>query len=95
MPLITFKPNGIIVDVPSNSLLIDAAKKANISAPAPCGGNGVCGKCIVKIESGVVDFDNNGVLTKQMIAEGLVLICKTKILEESVCLANAGTFIRG
>lgn len=84
MPLVTFKPSGKIVDVPAYSSLLDAAKKADISVEIPCGGNGVCGKCLVKIDSGAVDFENNGLLDEQMLSEGLVLICKTKIKSEPV-----------
>jgi len=81
MPLVTFNPGGVIVDVPAHSPLLDAAKKAGISVETPCGGKGVCGKCLVRIESGEVEFNNSGLLTKQMIEDGLVLICKSKVLD--------------
>lgn len=87
MPLVTFNPGGIIVEVPTHSPLLDAAKKAGISVETPCGGNGVCGKCLVRIESGDVDFDNNGILPKQMIEEGLVLVCRSKVLDVPVCVS--------
>ena len=51
MPLVTFNPGGIMVEVPVHSPLLDAAKKAGISVETPCGGDGVCGKCLVRIES--------------------------------------------
>ncbi len=86
MPHITFKPSGIIVDVPADSSLLEAAKKAGISVEIPCGGNGLCGKCLVKIEYGAVCFDNNGVLSQSMLDESFVLLCKTKILDEPVCV---------
>jgi len=84
MPVVTFKPNGILVNVPNNSSLLNAAKLAGISVETPCGGNGVCGRCLVKIEAGKVDFFNNGILSDEMLNEGLVLICKTKVLDEPV-----------
>lgn len=87
MPLVTFNPGGISVEVPTHSPLLDAAKKAGISVETPCGGNGVCGKCLVRIESGEVDFDNNGILTKQMIEEGLVIVCRSKVLDVPVCVS--------
>lgn len=86
MPHITFKPSGIIVDVPADSSLLDAAKKAGISVEIPCGGNGLCGKCLVKIEYGSISFNNNGVLSQSMLDENLVLLCKTKVLDEPVCV---------
>lgn len=86
MPHITFKPSGIIVDVPADSSLLDAAKKAGLSVEIPCGGNGLCGKCLVKIESGAISFNNNGILSQSMLDESFVLLCKTKILDEPVCV---------
>lgn len=84
MPKITFKPSGKTVEMPPGSPLLDAAKKAGISVDTPCGGKGTCGKCLVKIESGKVDFDNNGTLSNDLARDGYVLICKTKAADEPV-----------
>jgi len=87
MPLITFNPGEISVEVPTHAPLLDAAKRAGISVETPCGGNGICGRCLVRIESGAVEFDNNGILTKQMTDEGLVLVCRTKVLDVPVSVS--------
>jgi uncharacterized 2Fe-2S/4Fe-4S cluster protein (DUF4445 family) len=87
MPQITFLPAGATIEVPAGSELLDAAKKAGISVEAPCGGHGICGKCLVKIISGRVDFDNSsGIFHSDLLADGFVLICKTKVTDEPVCV---------
>ena len=86
MPLITFKPSGKTIEVPNGSLLLDATKAAGISVEAPCGGHGICGKCLVRIQSGKVDFNNNGLVSEDLIKEGFVLICKTKVQGEPICV---------
>lgn len=84
MPLITFKPSEITVDVPEGSGLFEAAKIAGVSIEAPCGGHGICGKCLVKILSGKVDFKNTGMMPVDLLSEGYVLTCKTRVLDEPV-----------
>jgi uncharacterized 2Fe-2S/4Fe-4S cluster protein (DUF4445 family) len=84
MPIITFKPNNIIVTAEPGSLLLDAARTAGLSVETPCGGRGVCGKCLVRIESGKVDFTDTGMMPAGMAADGYVLICRAKLLDEDV-----------
>ena len=87
MPEITFLPAGTTVEVDAGSELLDAAKTAGIPVEAPCGGHGICGKCSVKILSGRVNFDNSsGIFHSDLLAEGFVLICRTKVMDESVCV---------
>ncbi len=80
MPQITFKPSGTIVDIEPGSPLLDAAKKAGIPVETPCGGHGVCGKCLVRIESGDCTYYGVGI-PEELLKEGYVLICRTKVLE--------------
>lgn len=84
MPLVTFKPNGKTVNVESFSSLLSAAKLADISVEIPCGGNGVCGKCLIRVLSGDVDYHDTGSLPKSMMDDGYVLICKTDIKDSDV-----------
>ncbi len=77
MPIITFKPGGARAEVPEGTLLLDAARKAGVAVEAPCGGNGVCGKCLAKIETGEVDFPD-GLLPRDIAEEGFVLTCRAK-----------------
>ncbi|MBT3319954.1 MAG: DUF4445 domain-containing protein [Clostridia bacterium] len=84
MPKVTFKPSGITMEMPSGSPLLASAKEHDVSVDAPCGGQGTCGKCLVKIEQGKVDFDNSGILTQDLVDEGYVLICKSNLGDEDV-----------
>lgn len=86
MPKVTFKPSGKAVELPSGTPLLAAAKEHHVSVDAPCGGNGTCGKCLVQIESGKVDFDNGGILEQDLIDDGYVLICKSKLMDEDVVI---------
>jgi len=82
MPKITFLPGRITQIVEEGSDILEAAKLAGMSVEAPCGGRGICGKCLVKIESGKVDFDNSGIIPEGIIEDGYVLICRSKATSE-------------
>lgn len=82
MPLITFNPGGVVVNAKPGTLLLDAARAAGMNAETPCGGRGVCGKCLVRIESGNVDFKDTGMMPAGLVEKGYVLICRTKALDE-------------
>lgn len=84
MPVITFEPNTVCVDVPEGSSLLEAARNAGVNVEAPCGGMGICGKCLVRILSGGVDFANRGSLPQEMLDEGWVLLCKTSVRAQPV-----------
>ena len=72
------------VAVKAGTLLLDAARKAGVSAELPCGGKGVCGKCLVKIEAGGVDFKNNGVVPEELVKRGYVPICLAHVKDSDV-----------
>ena len=48
---------------------------------SPCGGEGTCGKCIVRVASGEVDSRSLGTLPQAAVAEGYVLACATRLLD--------------
>jgi uncharacterized 2Fe-2S/4Fe-4S cluster protein (DUF4445 family) len=60
---------------------MDAARQAGVEIESPCGGEGTCGKCIVRITSGEVDSRSLGTLPQAAVAEGCVLACATRLLE--------------
>ena len=70
--------------VKAGTLLLDAARNAGVSTELPCGGKGVCGKCLVKIEAGGVDFKNNGVVPKELVKQGYVPICLAAVKDTDV-----------
>ena len=83
MPTITFQPGEKIVHAAAGELLFDVIKRAGLMVEAPCGGHGVCGKCVVKIVSGAVEFHNDGRLTDELLRQGYVLACRAKLMDLS------------
>ncbi len=86
MPLITFQPSGITLEVQAKATLLDASRRAGVEIDAPCGGKGTCGNCAVRIISGRVDCENLGVLTQSEIDQGFVLTCRTFIQDTDVII---------
>jgi uncharacterized 2Fe-2S/4Fe-4S cluster protein (DUF4445 family) len=56
MPIITFQPSGLRIEIEPGQTLLDAAGKLAIvtehTMEAPCGGRGACGNCRIQILSG-------------------------------------------
>ena len=84
MPKVEFHPSGQSVQVPAQTRLLDAARQAGIAIESPCGGDGACGRCLVRITGGEVDSRSLGTLPDAAIAEGYVLACATQILGEDL-----------
>ena len=84
MPKVEFHPSGQSVQVPAQTRLLDAARQAGVEIESPCGGDGACGRCLVRITGGQVDSRSLGTLPDAAIAEGYVLACATQILGEDL-----------
>jgi uncharacterized 2Fe-2S/4Fe-4S cluster protein (DUF4445 family) len=82
MPKVRFLPMGITVDVPTGTLINDAAHQADIMVDLPCGGKGTCGKCLVQVANGAVSSKPTTQLTDGEIASGFVLSCQSAITED-------------
>ena len=88
MPEITFLPENIKVEIPKGAPLLEGARLAGVYAPTPCGGKGTCGKCIARIISGTVDFNNS----KGVNTDGShVLFCQTTVRDEPVAVEILGS----
>lgn len=70
----------------SGETLLDYLRKDGQSALASCGGNGICGKCKVKIKKGdftlAIPYQKNDLITEREWALGYRLACKTIIQED-------------
>ena len=87
---VVFQPYGRRVSVPIGSSILEAALKAGINIRSICGGKGNCGKCKVIVKKGKVSFEykeEEGLLTKEELAQGYVLAC------QSLCLSDCEVFI--
>ena len=81
---ILFLPHKRKITVAKGENLIRAAMEAGVHVNASCGGEGVCGKCRVVIEEGVVDGGISEKLTAEDIANGYRLACQAFVTEDVV-----------
>ncbi len=67
------------VSVPTGTIITEAAHLAGVEITQPCGGQGRCGRCAVKVQSGVVRRRSTLRLTADDIQNGYALACQTVI----------------
>jgi len=82
--ILVFKPTGQVVEVEIGTLLSDAAVEAGISLNLPCGGQGRCGRCRVKVEHGAISHRSGVRLTSAEIDEGWTLGCQAVVKGDAV-----------
>ncbi len=81
---VTFDIGSQPVRVPTGTLLSEAADLAGIDIFQPCGGQGRCGRCTVKINSGTVRRRSTLRLSADAIADGYALACQTVVEDDLV-----------
>ncbi len=84
MPTIAFTPSGKSADVPAGTSLSSACRLAGFTLPTPCGGNGTCGKCRVRVVSGDVPADakQRACLSPDLLAGGWRASCMAEVTED-------------
>ena len=75
--IVTFENPSAQVSVPTGTLLVEAARQAGIHIQQPCGGQGRCGRCAVKVTEGQVRSRSSLRLTAEDIAAGMTLACQS------------------
>ena len=75
---VTFN-NNLPIQVPTGTLVTEAASLAGIEIGQPCGGQGRCGRCAVQVESGAVRSRSTLRLSEMDIQEGYVLACQALV----------------
>lgn len=86
---VTFLPSRESVSVAADTTLLDAAAAAGLPLEAPCGGQGRCGKCLVKGAAGLsepTDIERR-VLSPSQMGEGWRLACQARVTGEAEVLA--------
>jgi uncharacterized 2Fe-2S/4Fe-4S cluster protein (DUF4445 family) len=81
-----FLPDGVKVSVEEGENLLNVAANAGVYIHAFCGGEGVCGKCKVKIEAGDVAASQATQLKSSEIEQGFRLACQSKVISDLVVL---------
>lgn len=83
---VTFLPQNIITHAPEGTTVFNAANWAGLPIDSTCGGRGTCGKCKVRLLSGldgVSDADHKYLSTAELEA-GWRLSCRTAVHAECV-----------
>ncbi len=83
---VTFLPQNKRVEVPQGTTILEAASKVGLELPAPCGGQGRCGRCRVQLQDGPVDQPPNAHLPEEDRARGYVLACQARPLGPTTVL---------
>ena len=79
---VTFKPDNKTVMVEKDRTILSAAISAGISINSPCGGDGVCGRCKVKVTRGKVVSQPSGLVSDDDRNKGIHLACITSVLSD-------------
>jgi uncharacterized 2Fe-2S/4Fe-4S cluster protein (DUF4445 family) len=82
--ILVFKPTGQVVEVEVGTLLSDAAVEASVALNLPCGGQGRCGRCRVKVEHGAISHRSGVRLTSAEMDEGWALGCQAVVKGDAV-----------
>ncbi len=86
MANITFHVSGgeaVTISANVGDKLLDTARMANVAIDAPCSGNGVCGKCRVKLLSGELDAPINRHITIAEYEAGWRLACLATVVGDA------------
>ncbi len=73
---IVFLPHETEIAVPDGETIIHAAMEAGVHVSASCGGEGVCGKCRVRVEEGTVEGGITEKLSQEDQDKGFRLACQ-------------------
>jgi uncharacterized 2Fe-2S/4Fe-4S cluster protein (DUF4445 family) len=84
--IVVFKPSGKVIEVEPGTLLSDAAVSAGVTLNLPCGGQGRCGRCRVRVEHGRISHRGGVRLTSAELEEGWTLGCQAVIKGDAVIL---------
>ena len=81
---VVFQPTGRAAQVEIGTLLADAAVRAGVALNLPCGGQGRCGRCRVRVEGGAISHSSGARISPQDEAQGWVLGCQSVVKGDAV-----------
>ncbi len=78
---VRFLPAGAVVQVPTGTLITEAARQAGLDLNMPCGGQGRCGRCAVLVRNGAAAVRRRVTLrlSPDDLAAGYALACQSVI----------------
>jgi uncharacterized 2Fe-2S/4Fe-4S cluster protein (DUF4445 family) len=84
MPTVEFLPDHATFEAPTGTPLVKVAQQAGVDIELPCGGDGSCGRCIVRATGGEVETESLGRIPSSALSSGYVLACRTRIGGDAV-----------
>ncbi len=83
---VAFQPEGREVYVLPETPIIEAAARAGLVIDSPCGGKGVCGKCLVEVREGITKptVGEKKTISEENLRKGIRLACQSRILAPSL-----------
>jgi uncharacterized 2Fe-2S/4Fe-4S cluster protein (DUF4445 family) len=81
---IRFLPYDVTIEVEEGSNLLHAAMEAGVHINASCGGEGVCGKCKIFLESGELVSQRGAIQTDEEWKLGFRLACQSQVVSDLV-----------
>ena len=89
MPIVTFFPSQKTIEVPSGTLLFDAAKRAGLPVASSCSADNICGKCNMQVLNGAESLSNQDVSETSLLQRDKNPItdrisCMTQVLGDCV-----------
>jgi len=97
MRTVTFLPSYRKIEVERGTTILDAAQRAGMNINVVCGGQGKCGKCVVFIQSGRVEFDRQKYgrfFTEEELQKGACLACETTVMGDLHVIIPESTLIQ-
>ncbi len=92
---VRFRDHDKTITVDKGTTLLDAAIRAGIRVNAACGGEGICGKCVMRVLAGSVEKTYLGKLTEKDIASGYVLSCASRVIGDVEVETRSASATRG
>ena len=80
---ITLQPGDHTLEVPTGTLVSEAAQSASLEISQPCGGQGRCGRCAVHVEGGIRRRSTIR-LSADDLASGWALACQAVVEGEAI-----------
>lgn len=77
--LVKFTAEGRQISVPTGTLISEAAHQAGVEISQPCGGQGRCGRCVVRVDSGSIRSRSLLRLSSEDLSLGYTLACQAVI----------------
>ncbi len=86
MPEVELLPCHAKAEASPGTPLVKVVQQAGADLELPCGGDGSCGRCIVRVSGGAVESESRGRIPASALASGYVLACRTRIGTDPVTI---------